>query len=338
MPSGVKSYSTTAANNVLANTGIQADEGCPPSSVNDSMRQMMADTRTEWAESSVASSTTGSVDTSVAGYLHLTNAVTFASLGSVSAGIRRRIVFDTVTPLANSANLILVGGANRTSSPGDVSEFISEGGGIWRETNFQAVGTIGGGVMAGLFTTVNAGSTVRASVHAGTNASFGASVYGGSALAWGTGTSSYGMIVKRKSADQSVANSTTLANDNDLAFSIAANEEWTADFFLSAGDSLGAAGGIKVGVVTPSGATLEANAILIAGVGVGTAQGRSTTSGGTLISVTPVGASAGYVRVSVWVLNGANAGSVTLQWAQAASNATATVLHKGSWMNAIRVA
>jgi hypothetical protein len=42
---GISSYSTTAANNVQANTGINWDEGMSPSAVNNSARANMADTR-----------------------------------------------------------------------------------------------------------------------------------------------------------------------------------------------------------------------------------------------------------------------------------------------------
>lgn len=42
---GIYSYSTTPANNVQANTGINWDEGMPPAAVNNSARQNMTDTR-----------------------------------------------------------------------------------------------------------------------------------------------------------------------------------------------------------------------------------------------------------------------------------------------------
>ena len=53
--SGVKSYSTTAASNTNANTGVNFDENQAPSTVNDSARQLMADVRsfyetTEWRD------------------------------------------------------------------------------------------------------------------------------------------------------------------------------------------------------------------------------------------------------------------------------------------------
>jgi hypothetical protein len=45
---GIKSWSRTAANNVLANIGYTWDEGQAPSTVNDSARQTLADVAREW--------------------------------------------------------------------------------------------------------------------------------------------------------------------------------------------------------------------------------------------------------------------------------------------------
>ena len=42
---GINSYSTTASENVQANTGINWDEGMAPGAVNNSARQNMADLR-----------------------------------------------------------------------------------------------------------------------------------------------------------------------------------------------------------------------------------------------------------------------------------------------------
>ncbi len=43
---GINTYSTTASNNVQANTGVNWDEGMSPAAVNNSARQDMADLRT----------------------------------------------------------------------------------------------------------------------------------------------------------------------------------------------------------------------------------------------------------------------------------------------------
>jgi hypothetical protein len=161
-----------------------------------------------------------------------------------------------------------------------------------------------------------------------------AKVTGGSAV-WGTGIANFGTIAKRKTADQSVTSSAALVNDNDLTFAIAASEEWVADFFLDAGALL-SNGGLIVAITVPGGATLNVSA----GCPQCGGQGGHTISSGvalTFAAASFTGAN-GLVHVSVWALNGATPGSVTLQWAQATSNATPTTLRKGSHMNAVRIA
>lgn len=49
---GLPSYSTTPAENVSANTGINWDEGMPPATVNNSARQNMTDVRLQWNDAS----------------------------------------------------------------------------------------------------------------------------------------------------------------------------------------------------------------------------------------------------------------------------------------------
>ena len=139
-----------------------------------------------------------------------------------------------------------------------------------------------------------------------------------------------GIIVKRKTADESVTSSTAFQDDDHLTFAVGANEEWTATFRVSAGDTLNA-GGVKVAVTVPGGSTFEAFATS------GFARGRTTTSGAEIIGAVAV-TSVDYILVSVWILNGATPGSVTLQWAQKSSNATPTVFHKGSHLTATRIA
>lgn len=150
------------------------------------------------------------------------------------------------------------------------------------------------------------------------------------------------VLIKRKTADESVT-SATLQNDDHLTFSIAANEEWIANFYLHVGTLL-INTGISLAVTTPSGATLNAFATVSAGAGgdVQTNSGfrRTTTSGSALefISGSFPSGTHGFAHLSLWVLNGANAGSIALQFAQGSGSATALTCHKGSHMVAVRVA
>lgn len=145
------------------------------------------------------------------------------------------------------------------------------------------------------------------------------------------------VIVKRKTADETVTSSTTLQDDDHLTFPIAANEEWIAEFILiNIGDSLSTTG-LKTAITVPAGATMDATSNFQGGTG--DAQGvRGTTSGAALTAYTPAGSNLGNVRVYVWVLNGATAGNVTLQWAQNASSATALTARKGGHVKAVRLA
>lgn len=147
--------------------------------------------------------------------------------------------------------------------------------------------------------------------------------------------------VKRKTADESVTSSTTLQDDDHLTFAIAANEEWVATIELDCGAAL-ATTGLKVAVTTPAAATQNIAASLASDVNTAANRHfrRTTTSGAALdfTAATLVGVGDAGVKLSVWVLNGANAGSVTLQFAQSTSSGTAVTLRKGSYLTASRIA
>jgi len=159
-------------------------------------------------------------------------------------------------------------------------------------------------------------------------------------LVWGSGIANFGTITKRKTADESVSSSTTLQDDDHLTFPIAANEEWRATYELSFGATI-SAGGIKLAFTTPSGATQELMAILGTNNSGDIANGfagRNNTSGSLVLNIVPSAGTDAIVHASVWVLNGATPGNVTLQFAQASSSATATTSRKGGSMEATRIA
>lgn len=59
---GIPTYSTTASENIQANTGINWDEGMSPAAVNNSARQNMADVREAWNDVAWFQYGTGSKD------------------------------------------------------------------------------------------------------------------------------------------------------------------------------------------------------------------------------------------------------------------------------------
>lgn len=141
-------------------------------------------------------------------------------------------------------------------------------------------------------------------------------------------------IIVRKTADETITSSTTLQDDDHLTVSIAANQEWVVTFNISgSGDSVGH----RVAITVPTGATLEAYGSGVQSGGTTTA-GRSTTSGSLIYSLGGSASSTFTSHVHARVANGANAGSITLQWAQSSSAAPGTVFYTGSHLVAHRVA
>jgi len=139
----------------------------------------------------------------------------------------------------------------------------------------------------------------------------------------------------RKSADQSVTSSTTVANDTHLKFAIGANETYTFNLWLytSAANSTP---GIKWNIAGPSGSTvffsppntypMADGAVVIATVGSTTETFQGFVDG----NLRPI-------LIQGTILNGGTAGDVQLKWAQNASSATATTVKAGSYIYGIKV-
>lgn len=146
-----------------------------------------------------------------------------------------------------------------------------------------------------------------------------------------------GIVLARKTADESVAASTTLQDDDELKFTIAANETWAFEGqVLVSGDI---AGDIAIAFTVPAGAT-----ILWSGVGTGILPGstdhtslvaKEANASGTSITFGCLStADPNYANILVRgiVVNGATAGTVQMQWAQRVSNATATIVLANSYL------
>jgi hypothetical protein len=138
-------------------------------------------------------------------------------------------------------------------------------------------------------------------------------------------------VFKKKDNDESVAASTTLQSDNDLGFTVNPNEVWVARWVLGVDAPLAAQ--IKVGITVPSGTyrlhilgpqTSEAAAPWSTAVDSLTSGSAAMGTGGAGV-VVPV-----YVDALIRV--GATGGTVTLQWAQNASNGTPTIVKADSYL------
>jgi hypothetical protein len=92
----------------------------------------------------IASATTTDIGAATGNYVKVTGTVTITALGTIQAGTRRVVEFTGALLLThNATSLILPGGANITTAAGDCAEFISEGSGNWRCTQYTRAGASG---------------------------------------------------------------------------------------------------------------------------------------------------------------------------------------------------
>jgi hypothetical protein len=160
------------------------------------------------------------------------------------------------------------------------------------------------------------------------------------ALAAGAGTG--GFYYLEKSADQNVTSSTTLVDDTELLFPIAANERWEFEFELGINGATG--GDMRVALSVPSGATgtWSGMALNTSASGLGTAMVVAMRRTFTDADYIPCGTSGttdalcGCVRLKGTVTNGSTAGNVRLRFAQDTSSATASTVRAKSFVDAIR--
>lgn len=134
---------------------------------------------------------------------------------------------------------------------------------------------------------------------------------------------------KRKAADTSRTSTTTVTDDPDLLFAVAANEvrDFTAHLIFQ---STSATPDLKFTCAGPSGSTVTY-------AGQWFSNGTSTiipaTSGGTTTACDVGGNQISTVTISGTCTNGATPGNLSIQWAQNTSNATAMILYAGSYLD-----
>lgn len=141
------------------------------------------------------------------------------------------------------------------------------------------------------------------------------------------------VITAYKATAQTVNNTAVAADDADLKFAIGANEVWAAKLYLVY-TSVSTTPGLRITFTGPASPT----AVYFSGIDTGNFSsntGRKTSFGtvGTFSGM----ATSDSVEVNLTVINGANAGTVTLQWAQRVANAENTTLEAGSFMVATKL-
>ncbi|WP_097982805.1 collagen-like protein [Streptomyces sp. f150] len=139
-----------------------------------------------------------------------------------------------------------------------------------------------------------------------------------------------------KPTDEAVTSSTALQADDHLSLSVTAGGRYAIDAcFIVTGDP---AGDLLLTLAAPAGSTghWTPGAITL-GVSDGTGSIRLTRYDlGTSVGVGVI--AAGLIVAPLGTFTAGTDGALTLQWSQAASSATPTVLKAGSWLRLTRIA
>ena len=154
------------------------------------------------------------------------------------------------------------------------------------------------------------------------------SISGGGGGGGGTGG---GFTIVHKASDESRTNDTTLTDDADLKFAIAANETWGFTFWVQA--DIHSQPDIKFSINTPASPT---SCIFGAGE-IDSATGDGSITCGVSSGQLNGNGTEMYI-ISGSIVNGSNAGTVALQWAQNTSKSQATTVKAGSYMLAVDAA
>ena len=135
-----------------------------------------------------------------------------------------------------------------------------------------------------------------------------------------------------KTSDQSVTSTTTVVDITGLTFSMAANTTYVirANIFVTAGS----VGGVRLSANGPAGVTKVrvAGDNLVPTSGGAAAAIVITAYGGVIANAAGATLTSAAIDIYGKIENGATAGTFALQFAQSASNATATTIEKGSFL------
>lgn len=142
-----------------------------------------------------------------------------------------------------------------------------------------------------------------------------------------------------KSADTSRASTTTLTADPDLQLAVAANAVYTVIGYIvySQNATASSTTGITIGWSGPTSATLQWTSGGTSGPTATTTQDVVSNSiSGTRSLPSNLGTSMVAMPFGKLVTS-STAGTLAMTWAQVASNATATLMRAGSWLELRRV-
>lgn len=149
------------------------------------------------------------------------------------------------------------------------------------------------------------------------------------------------VVFKRKASDESVTSSTVLQDDDDLTFSVLANQVWMVDIWIYV-FSASSTPRMNYRLSTPTGSTVKTsqdNIIFSTAANSGSVDLFSQASASepnTYVSSSGPGGSAQLVKMHAMVVVGANNGTIKLQWSQNVSNGNPTIVQANSHLRAER--
>lgn len=131
--------------------------------------------------------------------------------------------------------------------------------------------------------------------------------------------------------------SNTVLGASGLSQAVAANSKWSFRFWIPF--SVGATGGVKFQVVAPAAPTLYTLswALYQGGTGPGTLVDTAVQAASAAFSNAIAGAGSNIMECNLYLINGATAGNVALQFAQNSSVAATLTLIQGGWMDIINL-
>jgi hypothetical protein len=146
-------------------------------------------------------------------------------------------------------------------------------------------------------------------------------------------------LIARKTADESVTSSSILQDDNHLNLPVLANEVWQIEYNLLY--AAPAAADLRIAFTFPSGGRIDASVFwFTAGTGVVNIARWSTATSPAADQILDAGGASVRFLAPIRGLyaNGSTGGTLTLQWAQGTSDATATTLYANSTLYAVKLA
>jgi hypothetical protein len=160
----------------------------------------------------------------------------------------------------------------------------------------------------------------------------------GERLIYNSTTKQFGCDTDRiytiKAADTTKTSSTTFTTPTDMSFPVAANETWIFHFTASIDMSSAGASGVKFKVIGPTSPT--ACVFNVGSIDDGNSVGN-TSCGTGLGAMNTVDTNPNYFDITGSITNGANAGTLALQWAQGSASGTEIFRANSSIVEAYRV-